>query len=439
MWFRRDLRLADNPAWNAAIATGRPVRPVFVLDPRLYRPGHRRSARLVAELHGLDAALAGHGGRLHVVHGDPVQVIAHLAANAESVHLNRDVSPYATSRDRRVAAALDHLEVARDGHWGTLVHPPGTVLTKAGHVSKVFTPFHRRWAEIPSRGVHEAMPGAVTSDVGEGLPALDITAGREAALARLAAFAKRRDRYDHDRDTPAIDGTSMLSVDLKFGVLSPIEIIEALGEGPHHPFIRQLAWRDWWAHTLLAAPHLPTTSSRPEYDRIEWINDPDDIDAWSRGVTGYPLVDAGMRELQSTGFMHNRVRMVAASFLVKHLLVDWRIGEAVFRDLLLDADPAQNVGNWQWVAGVGPDAAPYFRIFNPVAQSRRHDAAGRYLRRWLPELSSLDDRSIHAPWELAPLELAERGVVLDDNYPSPIVEHDLARERTLAAYRAALA
>lgn len=438
MWFRRDLRLDDNPAWNAAVATGHIVRPLFVLDPRLYRPGHPRSARLVAELRELDAALARGGGRLQVIPGDPTQVVPEVARGAGSVHLNRDVSAYATDRDARVGRALGELGVELDGHWGNLVQPPGAVLTKAGQLSKVFTPFHRRWAELPWRGRLATAPMAVTGDTGLELPQTDVAGGRAAALDRLDRFVARRHRYADDRDTPAIEGTSQLSVDLKFGVLSPIEIIDALGESPHHPFVRQLAWRDWWAHTLLAAPHLESTSARAEYDRVQWLDDRADIERWSLGQTGYPLVDAGMRELRATGLMHNRVRMVAASFLVKHLLVDWRIGERIFRDLLIDADPAQNIGNWQWVAGVGPDAAPYFRIFNPVTQSRRHDPGGDYLRRWLPELSALGDRAIHAPWEQGPLDLAAHGVILDDSYPAPIVDHDLSRARALAAYRAAV-
>ena len=206
-------------------------------------------------------------------------------------------------------------------------------------------------------------------------------------------------------------------------------------------FVRQLAWRDWFAHLLAEEPSLTEHALRPELDAIAWRDDPEGLEAWTRGRTGYPLVDAGMRELAATGRLHNRVRMVAASFLVKDLLIDWRLGERHFRRLLLDGDVAQNVGNWQWVAGTGPDAAPYFRVFNPVTQSRTHDPDGSYLRRWLPELAGLDDRAIHAPWELGPLELAAAGVTLGDTpdatYPQPIVDHAAARARALAAHRIA--
>ena len=205
--------------------------------------------------------------------------------------------------------------------------------------------------------------------------------------------------------------------------------------------MRQLAWRDWYAHTMWGFPDLARRALRSDYDSLEWEVGPDadrDFEAWADGRTGYPIVDAGMRQLAATGWMHNRVRMITASFLVKHLLIDWRRGERHFRRLLVDGDPAQNAGNWQWVAGTGADAAPYFRIFNPIAQSRRFDAQGAYVRTWVPELAGLDDAAIHAPWEVPPLELAAAGVVLGETYPAPIVDHAAARERTLAAYSAAL-
>jgi deoxyribodipyrimidine photo-lyase len=228
-------------------------------------------------------------------------------------------------------------------------------------------------------------------------------------------------------------------VALRFGTISPRQVVEAVGEAgaDRTAFVRQIAWRDWFAHLLAELPALPDRALRPELDRIAWRDDPEGLAAWQEGRTGYPLVDAGMRELAATGAMHNRVRMVTASFLVKDLLIDWRRGERHFRHLLADGDVAQNVGNWQWVAGTGPDAAPYFRVFNPVAQSRAHDPGARYLRRWVPEIAALDGQAIHAPWEVGPLELAAAGVTLGETYPAPIVDHAAARLRTLAAYRAA--
>ena len=259
--------------------------------------------------------------------------------------------------------------------------------------------------------------------------------GEEAAERRLEAFTDRVDRYAEERDRPDLDITSRLSVDLKWGTISPRRIVEALaGDSPGRAgFVRQVAWRDFWAQIMAARPETVSEALRPEYRDVQWRHDPDGLEAWKRGRTGYPLVDAGTRQLRAEGWIHNRVRMVVASFLVKDLLVDWRLGERHMRRLLLDGDVAQNVGNWQWTAGTGADAVPYFRIFNPTRQSQRFDPAGDYIRRWVPELARLSDREIHTPWKLGPLELAARA----PGYPMPIVDHAEARERTLVAFEAA--
>ena len=444
VWFRRDLRLSDNPAWAAATSAHRVVTALYVLDDRLLATaGPARRIQHLAELHALDDSLRAHGGRLMVRRGDPVQVVPEVAAalGAQGVHWNEDVTPAAQRRDPAVRAAL---AVEPDTWWGHLVLPPGSVLTGEGRVPRVFGAFHKRWAATAWPAWPEPGDAELADDPGDGLDPLRSeplrAAGEAAAQDQLARFVDAEvEDYPEGRDQVWRDATSQLSVALRFGTVSPRQVVEAAGTGSaaRDAFTRQLAWRDWYAHLLHERPAMVSSAIRPEYDRIRWRDDPDGLEAWKEGRTGFPLVDAGMRELAATGAMHNRVRMVTASFLVKDLLIDWREGEQHFRKLLVDADVPQNVGNWQWVAGTGPDAAPFFRVFNPVTQSRQHDPNGEYLRRWVPELASLDDRAIHAPWEAGPLEVAAAGVELGRDYPLPIVDHADARRRAIAAYEAA--
>ena len=443
-WFRRDLRLDDNPAWAAATSAHAQVIALFVIEPRLMaRASTARRDQLIAHLVALDEELRGLGGGLVVRHGPAASAVPQVIdeAAAAAVYLNRDVTPFAVERDRSVA---DAVSVPMHVFDGSTVHEPGAVLTAGGTLSQVFTPFHRIWAQTPLSSWPDPGPGRPISIPGEPLPDFDGPpprhSGSTGAWERLTTWLERVDHYPETRDLPAIEGTSDLSADLKFGTISARTVADVVGTSTpgRATFVRQLAWRDWWAHTLAMRPDLGQAALKPGYDDIDWRDDEEGFRRWCAGQTGYPIVDAGMRQLTQTGWMHNRVRMICASFLVKDLLIDWRRGERFFRHHLIDADLAQNAGNWQWVAGTGPDAAPYFRIFNPTSQALKFDPAGDYVRRWVPELAGLSAPTIHDPGQVGPLDLATAGVVIGNTYPAPIVDHDMARRRTLDAYRHAL-
>lgn len=438
-WFRRDARLDDNPGLVEASKEG-PVVPLFVVDPTLYqRASPRRRDLLVAGLVDLDRRIAEHGGRLRVERGDPEQVVPRIASEVgvDSVHVSDEVTPYGRRRDNEISESVK-LRV----HDGVYTHAPGSILTGAGEPYKVFSPFHRSWSERAVRPVALSDKAEFTDEPGEGLPDCGdptIPAGPGGAEIRLGEFLTRVDDYDDERDRIDLDSTSHLSVDLKYGWIGPRRLISEVGHttAGRRAFIRQVAWRDFYGHLVAEHPHIVERSFDERYRKLEWRNDPEEIEAWREGRTGFPIIDAAMRRLVAEGQMHNRARLLVGSFLVKDLLVDWRVGERFFRHHLVDGDVAQNAGNWQWVAGTGTDAAPYFRVFNPVTQSERFDPKGRFIRRWVPELAEVPDEWIHSPWETGPLDLVPYGVELGTDYPDPIVDHGMARRRAIEAYDAA--
>ncbi|MFP4512100.1 MAG: cryptochrome/photolyase family protein [Acidimicrobiales bacterium] len=444
MWFRRDLRLSDNPALVEALRTDDEVLALFVIDPALWGPaGENRRAFLVGCLRVLDDDL---GGALVVRHGDPVEVVPAVARElgATSVHVAADFGPYGTRRDEAVAAALtaEGRELVFDG--SPYAVDPGTVRNQAGDPYQVFTPFSRAWKTTgwPDPLRRPSDPAWASGIESDPLPEAEPTAdqlpepGETAGRRRLDAFLRRHvERYADRRDEPGVDGTSRLSPYLRWGCVHPRQILSRLGDSPgEQAFRTELAWREFYADVLFHRPDTARAAFRQTMAAMA-VDEGSETDevfaAWCEGRTGYPIVDAGMRQLHAEGWMHNRVRMITASFLVKDLHLDWTRGARHFMAHLVDGDLASNQHGWQWVAGTGTDAAPYFRVFNPVTQSRRFDPDGTYLRRWLPELADLDAAVIHEPWTADPTLFADRA---GSGYPPPIVDHATERAEALARY-----
>ena len=460
VWFRRDLRLADNPAWNAAASTGRPVIPVFILDEQSRPMGSASRWWLHGSLRELNDALRHVGSRL-ILHRGPVsEAITELVRDtgASAVVWNRLYDPALVRRDERIEAQLADAGIATETFNASLLFEPWALRTGAGKPFKVFTAFWRRCSalDIGNPGSTPPVPAApATWPHSDGLHRWELSPrspdwadgfrsvwqpGESGAKDRLRSFLRHGiDGYHRQRDRPGLAATSRLSPHLHFGELGPRQVAAALERAAPGPgrdaFLRELGWREFSHHLLFHHPEMGTANLRPEYNRMPWRNEPAELERWQRGRTGYPLVDAGMRELWATGWMHNRVRMIAASFLTKHLLIDWREGAAWFWDTLVDADWANNSAGWQWVAGCGVDAAPWFRVFNPVTQSRRFDPAGSYLRTWLPELRRLSNRHVHAPWQAPEAVLSRAGIRLGRTYPYPMVDLDSGRQRALEAWR----
>ena len=480
LWFRRDLRLADHPALVAAAAAakerGASLLPLFIWEPGLVagpRASANRTWYLRQSLAELGASLRALGSDLIELQGPAASALPQLIAELRAaggvgdidLFMTRDHTPFARKRDRAVAELLTPLGVQVHAKRGLVVVEPEELLTGGGTPYGVYTPYFRRWLEqidastpmsapktlpplptpTPASTVDQAFldEHAVPTAQIDQLP----VPGERAARAHADAWRKAVGEYAKRRNTLADSaGTSRLSAALHIGLLSPRELVarqlplppEREGErSGERLWVSQIAWRDFYSQVLWHAPHAARSAWRPSYDAIKWSDDQRLLEAWKSGNTGFPIVDAGMRQLAATGFMHNRARMITASFLTKDLLIDWREGEAHFLRHLVDGDIAANNGGWQWCAGSGTDAQPYFRIFNPVTQAGNFDPDGEYVRRWVPELTALSAPAIHAPWA-HPKALAAAGLELGRDYPHPIVDHAEARQRTLDAYSAAL-
>jgi deoxyribodipyrimidine photo-lyase len=469
VWFRDDLRLSDHPALHAVVSTGQPVICLYVLDEADRSRGARPiggAARwwLAQSLRALQKRLAALGVPLLLRKGDAVRIVPEVARESEAsaVFWNEIAQAPQLSRARDITAALNDIGIGSQSLAGDLLAAPDTIRTKEGRGLRVFTPFWRRVEAMGNLPSPLPAPRHLRSGLniaGETIESLGLeptkpdwagglretwTAGENAAQKRLESFLKAGlPGYTNNRDRPDRDGTSSLSPHLRFGEVSPRQIWHAAQfaaaerpalSGDTGKFLSELGWREFCRHLLFDVPDLATRNLQPSFDAFPWRHDEKALAAWQRGQTGYPIVDAGMRQLWHTGVMHNRVRMVVASFLVKHLLIDWRLGEQWFWDTLVDADAGSNPANWQWVAGCGADAAPYFRVFNPILQGEKFDPDGSYVRRWVPELARLPNGLIQRPWEATPLELADAGITLGKTYPRPIIDHRLGRERALKAY-----
>jgi deoxyribodipyrimidine photo-lyase len=459
VWFRRDLRVFDHPALRAAIAGADRVVGVFCLDERLLRnpkaPGPRIAFMLEC-LADLDRSLTERGSRLVIREGHPEQQVVEVAraTGATEIHFTRDATPYARVRGRRVAAACADAQIGLVGHPGLwAVDDPAALVTDAGTPYQVFTPFYRRWLATPRRALldaPESLGDPVEVDPGK-LPSLaalgidqaasrSIAGGERAASIRLREFiAGPLENYaSGGHDALGDDGTSRLSAYLRFGCVSPRQVEAQLDGGEAaEAFRRQLCWRDFYLDLIRLRPENATLEQQPERRGIAWRQAPDDLDRWKAGLTGYPLVDAGMRELSASGFMHNRTRMLTGSFLTKHLGIDWREGERWFMALLVDGDPAVNNGNWQWIASVGSDSQPVGRrLLSPTRQQERFDPDGVYVRRWVPELRCVPNAHLAEPWRMPRDVALECGCVIGRDYPWPIVDHASARREALARYAA---
>lgn len=430
-WFRRDLRLSDNHGLSQALAAGNPVAPIFIFDKNILqnlKPDDARVSFIFDAVTELDRELSERGGGLAVYQGQPLEIFESLLKEKKiaAVFCNEDYEPYARERDESVAKLCEKYGVEFKAFKDQVIFAKDEVARDVGAPYRMYTPYMRKWKrEFKERGAVKILTPFDTSAKHGTLAAPDMKhkiSSLEALgfqrtkleLPRRTISKKIIGEYAKNRNGLALDATTRLGMHLRFGTLSPRRAVKVALENKSEIWLNELIWREFFMQILWHFPHSATSSFDPRYDKIEWLNEKSQFTRWCEGKTGYPVVDAGMRELNQTGFMHNRARMITGSFLCKHLLIDWRWGEKYFASKLLDYDMAANVGNWQWVAGSGCDAAPYFRVFNPALQAKKFDPNGAYVKRWVPEIGTF-------------------------KYPQPIVDHETARMRALVAYKKALA
>ena len=470
VWFRQDLRLQDNPALTAAMQRGAPVVPVYILDDAgegRWPAGGASRWWLHQSLAALDGALRERGSSLILAQGESGEVLHGLleTTGATALYWNRRYEPASIARDKELKAKFSSAGIEVKSFNAALLFEPHSVKSKSGGPFQVFTPYWKHCQTLPVESPAKLFSGAIVAPAqwpkSESLASLGLLPrldwaggfaecwqpGEAGAAKRLKQFvARAMGSYADQRNLPAIGGTSSLSPHLHFGEIGPRQVwaaVRALSkESGVFPasrgaqiFLSEVGWREFAHHLVYHFPQTPIAPLREDFVAFPWVKNKSHLQAWQKGLTGYPIVDAGMRQLWRTGWMHNRVRMIVASFLVKHLRISWQEGAAWFWDTLVDADLASNTLGWQWSAGCGADAAPYFRIFNPILQGQKFDADGSYVRRWVPELAQLPTEFLHQPWKAPMQVLADSGVILGNNYPHPVVDHGEARNAALAALK----
>ena len=419
-WFRRDLRLIDNTALSKALLTKSPTLPIFIFDSNITDELPVDDARIsfiYQQLEKIQADLHKNGSGLMILKGDPEEEFVKLIKKhpIQNVFFNRDYEPYALARDRKIEQLLKRKKIAVHHYKDHVLLEPHEVLKKDGLPYTVYTPYKNAWMkkiELNKIACSNSLQFDYFFKINTPFPSMKELGFHKSSIEAKPYSLNIVDKYHTDRNIPSIDGTSRLGPHLRFGTISTRQIIQSLNGnyGTENQFLNELIWRSFFIQILFHFPHVVSNNFRSKYDGIQWRNNEEEFNKWCNGKTGYPMVDAGMRELNETGYMHNRVRMITAGFLCKHLLIDWRWGEAYFASKLLDFELASNNGNWQWAAGTGCDAAPYFRVFNPMEQLKKFDPNHSYINRWIKDLQTFD-------------------------YPAPIVEHKMARERAIAQYK----